>query len=153
MLLLAPWVLLVVWGIYVAMFASAIETDAAGTTVQNFLRRTRLPWSIVTDVHLRYQVVFVYDGAADGPERQLKAFGGPVAGRPGRPRGRGADAARREPPALREVELIREQWQTALEDGTGAGAVTRSWDWLGVGAFAVLVAWAVLAVLITGGPA
>ncbi|WP_438352562.1 hypothetical protein [Microbacterium sp. CJ88] len=150
MLLLAPWVLLVLWGIYVTMFASMIQTDASGATVQNYLRRTRVPWSVVTDIRLRYQVVLVL-GDGEGA-KQLRAFGGPVAGRPGRPRRADADRAHREPPALREVELIRDQWQSAVGSDARGGVATRSWDLPATGVLVGLVVWAVVAVLITGGP-
>ncbi|MFS0732617.1 PH domain-containing protein [Microbacterium sp. 1P10UB] len=148
MLLLAPWVLLVVWLIYVAMYASAIETDAAGATVQNFLRRTRVPWAKVQDIRLRYQVVFDLD---DG--RQLKAYGGPVAGRPVRDRGRMGFQMRREPPALRELALIQEQWETAREQGAPDTPVTRSWDLPALVALAVIAVGALVAVIITNAPA
>ncbi len=148
MLLLAPWVLLVVWLIYVSMYASAIETDAAGATVQNFLRRTRVPWAKVQDIRLRYQVVFELD---DG--RLFKAYGGPVAGRPVRDRGRVGLQMRREPPALRELSLIQEQWETAREQGTPDTPVTRSWDILALVAFGVIAVGALVAVIITSVPA
>ncbi|AZS37233.1 hypothetical protein CVS47_01865 [Microbacterium lemovicicum] len=148
MLLLAPWVLLVVWLIYVSMYASAIETDAAGATVQNFLRRTRVPWAKVQDIRLRYQVVFELD---DG--RLFKAYGGPVAGRPVRDRGRMGLQMRREPPALRELSLIQEQWETAREQGTPDTPVTRSWDILALVAFGVIAVGALVAVFITSVPA
>ncbi|WP_448262714.1 hypothetical protein [Microbacterium aurum] len=150
MLLLAPWVLLAVWVVYVVMYVSMIETDAGGATVQNFLRRTRVPWSAVSDIRLHYQVVFVLHSGA-----QVKAFGGPVAGRPARV-APGRDAPRREPPALRELSEIREQWDAAADAGAPAAASaapTKTWDVAAIAAFAALVAWAVIALLITGGPA
>lgn len=145
MLLLAPWVLLVLWAIWATMFASMIETDAEGVTVQNYLRRTRLPWGVVTDIRLRYQIVFVLGDEPD--ERRVKALGGPVVGRPVRPVLRGGT---REHPALREMELIRERWRSALDRGAADGVVVRSWDWMGFGAFAMIVAWALVAVLVAG---
>lgn len=148
MLLLAPWVLLAVWFVYLLMYASAIETDAGAVTVQNFLRRTRVPWGAVSDIRLRYQLVIVH-----GEGRELKAFGGPAAGRPGRPSRTGADRGRREPPALREADAIRERWDAAVRAGAAGGAATRSWDLIGVGAFAAIAVWAAVAVMITSGPA
>ena len=142
-LLLAPWVLLALWVLYVVLYASAIEVDGAGVTVQNLLRRTRVPWGAVTDIRLRYQVVFTH-----GAGRELKAFGGPVAGRSG-----GAADRRREPPALRELDDIRRAWEDAVAAGAAGGATQRSWDVPAVVAVALLIAWAVVALLITGGPA
>ena len=146
MLLLAPWVLLAVWVVYVVMYVSMIETDAAGVTVQNSLRRTRVRWGAVTDVRLRYQVIFVLDSGV-----QVKSFGGPVAGRPGRLEvGRGE---RREPSALRDLDDIRRQWEKSVAAGVRGGAPERSWDVPAIAAFTVIVLWAVIALLITGGPA
>lgn len=148
MLLLAPWVLLAVWLVYLLMYASVIETDAGAATVQNFLRRTRLPWGAVTDIRLRYQVVFVY-----GTGRELKAIGGPVSGRPGRPSRTRDGAGRREPPALLELERVRHRWEAAVDAGAAGGDPTRSWDMIGLGTLAVILVWAAVAVVISGGPA
>ncbi len=148
MLLLAPWVLLAVWVVYLFMYSSAIETDADAVTVQNFLRRTRLPWGEVADVRLRYQVVFVYGGG-----QELKAFGGPVAGRPGRPSRDGPGGRRREPPALHEVETIRRRWEASVEASAVGGVPTRSWAPFGLCSGLLIAVWAVVAVMITGGPA
>ena len=147
--LLAPWVLLVLWIVYVLTFASHVATDTEGATVQNLLRVVRVPWARVTEVSMRYQVSFALD---DGSA--VRAFGGPVAGRPGR-LGRRDDSprARREPPALRDLELIREQWESSREDAAPAAAVRRSWDLLGLISLAVIVVWAVSAVFIAGGGA
>lgn len=148
MLLLAPWVLLAVWLVYLLTYSSAIELDAGGVTVQNFLRRTRLPWGAIEDVRLRYQVVFVH-----GDGRELRAYGGPAAGRPGRPSRTRADGGRREPPALREVDAIRGRWDAAVRAGAEGGGPTRSWDVFSLITLAIIVVWAAGAVVITGGPA
>ncbi|MDP3951916.1 MAG: hypothetical protein Q8Q19_14870, partial [Microbacterium sp.] len=52
-LLLAPWLLLVLWVIYVVGIASDIRADVAGVGVQNLLRRTWLPWSRVKRIAMR----------------------------------------------------------------------------------------------------
>jgi len=145
MLLLAPWLLLVVWFIYVAMFASHVSIDADGATVQNLLRIVRIPWARVSDVGVRYQVRFTLD---DG--RIVNAFGGPVAGRPARPGVRAADNPRaRIPPALRDLELIREQWLAAAETGSTT-RVSRRWDLPTLGVLLLLALWALGAVIISG---
>jgi len=144
-LLLAPWVLLVVWVVYVMMYASCVAIDVSGATVQNYLRRTMMPWTRVEDIRMRWQVVFELD---DGTE--VKAFGGP-AGRPGRTERRAKARPGSPPPALQELRLIQEQWQTARDEGAPAGDVRRSWDYAALGALAVIVVWAVVAVIITSG--
>jgi len=146
-LLLAPWVLLVVWVVYVLMYASCIAIDASGATVQNYVRRTMMPWAHVEDVRMRWQAVFTLD---DGTE--VKAFGGPVAGRPGRAERRAEARPGSPPPALRELSLIQDEWQTAREQGAPAGDVRRSWDYGTLYAFAAILVWAVVAVIIAGGP-
>ncbi|WP_091354476.1 PH domain-containing protein [Microbacterium sp. LKL04] len=146
MLLLAPWMLLVLWFIYVATFVSHVAVDARGATVQNLLRVVRIPWDRVSDIGIRYQVRFTLD---DG--RTVSAFGGPVAGRPPRPGLRPDPSPRaRIPPALRDLELIREQWLSASETGSGAGRVVRGWDLRAIFALVVIVAWALSAVIISG---
>lgn len=145
MALLAPWLLLVLWAIYVGTFVSHVAIDAEGATVQNLLRIVRMPWARVTDIGIRYQVRFTL---ADG--QIVSAFGGPVAGRPARPGLRTDPSPRtRIPPALRDLELIREQWEQAAETGSGRGDVTRRWDLRSLAAFAVLVIWALSAVIIS----
>ncbi|MFJ6679086.1 PH domain-containing protein [Microbacterium sp. NPDC091382] len=148
MLLLAPWMLLVLWFIYVATFVSHIAIDANGATVQNLLRVVRIPWDRVSDIGIRYQVRFTLD---DG--RIVSAFGGPVAGRPPRPGLRPDTSPRaRIPPAVRDLDLIREQWQSSGETGSGAGSVVRRWDVRTIGVLAVIIAWALCAVIISGAP-
>ncbi|CAL4860075.1 hypothetical protein [Microbacterium sp. MM2322] len=147
MLLLAPWLLLVMWLIYVGTFVSHVAIDAEGATVQNLLRIVRVPWGRVTDIGIRYQVRFTLD---DG--RIVNAFGGPVAGRPARP-GLKADQNPRAriPPALRDLELIRGQWDAATETGSGEGEVVRRWDLRALGALVLLIAWGLCSVIISGG--
>ncbi len=146
MLLLAPWMLLVLWFIYVTTFLSHVAIDAEGATVQNLLRVARIPWGRVDDIGIRYQVQFTLD---DG--RTVSAFGGPVAGRPPRPGLRPDPSPRsRIPPALRDLDLIREQWHAANETGSGAGPVVRRWDVRTLGVLAVIAAWVLCAVIISG---
>ena len=56
MLRLAPWLLLVLWGVYIALYAPHIAYDRSGVFVQNYLRRTWIPWSRVADIAMRWQV-------------------------------------------------------------------------------------------------
>jgi hypothetical protein len=140
-LLLAPWVLLGAWLVYAVMYAPHVATDAEGITVANVLRRTHVPWGRVTDISLRWQLVLTLD---DG--RRIKAYGGPVAGRPGRPT-RAGDL-RREPPALQDLVLVREPWELAREGGAAGGEMTRRWDLPALLSLAVILVWALIAVLI-----
>ncbi len=77
MLLLAPWVLLVLWVVYVNTFASVVRIDDQGAMVQNLLRRTTFGWSRVRGVDLRWQLTFSLE---DGKE--LSCYGGPAKASP-----------------------------------------------------------------------
>jgi hypothetical protein len=150
----APWVLLVLWAVYVAAFASAVVTDDRGITVQNFLRRTRVPWQQVTDVFLRYQLVVELRGGG-----RITAFGGPVSGRAWR---RSGDDGARMSAALRDTDRIRDRWERATSGPADAdpartdadsGRVVRSWDVPALAALILLVGAAVTASIIVAGSA
>lgn len=149
MLLLAPWVLLVLWFVYVLVYAPHIRTDSAGVRVHNLLRIAEFPWSAVRDIELRWQVRFRLSSGQD-----VASFGGPVAGRPARSGLRVGGRDRREPPAVRDMELLREQWISATEgrpvpelapqgSAPSASVVRRSWDVPALIALAAIAAWAV----------
>lgn len=153
MLLLAPWVLLVLWVVYVMIYAPHIRTDASGVRVHNLLRIVDFPWRAVRDIELRWQVRFRLTSGQD-----VASFGGPVAGRPGRPQLR-FGSERREPPAIRDMELLREQWISATQDeldvadsvhvaDASLSVVRRRWDLPALIALLVIAAWAVGALTI-----
>lgn len=131
-LLMAPWVLLALWGVHLVWFASSVRTDAEGITVQNFLRRTRVPWGEVGDIELHYQLRVTTRAG-----RRISCWGGPAAGRPPRRPAGGADE--RVPPPLRDLDRILEAWDAAKEAGRGGGSVRRGWDVPLAAAGAVLV--------------
>jgi hypothetical protein len=137
--LIVPWILLVLWAIYVAVFASIVTTDADGMTVQNFLRRWRVPWSQITDLELRYQLVIHLRGGG-----RVTCFGGPASGRPRRPAADGARAPR----AVRDADLIRDDWERAVRDDGPVEPVVRSWDMPALIALIVIVAGLGVAVLV-----
>lgn len=143
--LIAPWVLLALWGVYISTYASHIAIDADGATVQNFARITRIPWSRVSAIDLRYQVRFTLDD-----DRRIDAFGGPQSGRASRvsPRAETGQDARR-PAALRDLDALREAWREGSADASPALPIGRSWDRRGVVSFALLVVWAMGAVITT----
>ncbi|WOQ70286.1 PH domain-containing protein [Microbacterium limosum] len=149
MLLLAPWILLLLWGAYVFVYAPRVRIDRDGIRLHNILRIIDVPWALVRGIDVRWQLeLTLHDG------RVLRAYGGPVAGRPGRPAlRRSPGEAERVPPAVRDLALIREQWQDALEQGADSAApeIRRGWDVPGLVALAAILAWAVIALLISGG--
>lgn len=142
MLRLAPWLLLVLWGVYTALYAPHIAYDRSGVLVQNYLRRTWIPWSRVADIAMRWQVQFALTGGGG-----VAAYGGPVASRPrrsdrregasGRTVGRAAD--RPVPGWLRDLGDLRNTWQHADDAASGSGGVARSWDVPALVALGVLV--------------
>ena len=143
MLRLSPWVLLALWAVYVLMYAPHIAFDREGATVQNYLRRTRIPWGAVREIRMRWQVVFDLTDGSD-----VKAYGGPVAGRPGRAERKSeAGAGRAVPQALRELGLLRDAWIEAGSEPAQDAAVQRSWDVPALIALAVIVVGAAVAVL------
>ena len=145
MLLIAPWLLLALWAVYAFLFAPHVRTDASGIRIHNPLRTVSIPWGRVTDIGMRWQV----EVRTDEP-RVYKAFGGPATGRPGRPAlRRDDDRAHREPPAVRDLALIQDAWESVRE-GAPTGPVVRRWDLPSLVSLAILVAAAVVAVLIAG---
>lgn len=147
MLLLAPWVLLVLWLIYVISVVSMVHVDEEGARVQNFLRRTRFGWRRVTELDLRWQLDFTLD---DG--RSLACWGGP--GRIQSPRMKRSGELT-VPQSLQALTDVRTRWENAIERpagtaGEGADApIRRSWDWPALGALAVIVVWAAIAIAVT----
>ena len=141
-LLLAPWPLLALWGVYVSAFASSLEVDAQGATVQNLLRVVRIPWARVRELEWRWQVVFALDD-----ESVIRAVGGPLEGRGGRRPGSRDNT----PQHVRaQFEYVHRLYEG--RDAAEAAPVRKSWDMPGVIALVVLVAWAVIALLIAGVP-
>ncbi|WP_282848091.1 PH domain-containing protein [Microbacterium oxydans] len=141
MLLLAPWVLLAVWAVYELSYVSSVRVDSQGVVVQNMLRRTSFGWANVRDIDLRWQLQFSLD---DG--RDLTCYGGPARARPPRP-SRGDDDERKAPAGLLALTDIRDLWEGAPPVAT---SIRRTWDVPALIALAVIVLWAVGAILVTG---
>ncbi|MDL5350650.1 PH domain-containing protein [Microbacterium sp. zg-YB36] len=138
-LLLAPWVLLIVWVVYAVVYVPRVEMDAEGITVVNVLRTTRVPWPRVTDMDTRWQlVVHLDDGSRVG------AFGGPSLRR-----SRSRSAQQSETP-FSDMALIRGEWDAARDAGVPAGPVQRRWNGGVVVSLVVLVASAGASAMIAG---
>jgi hypothetical protein len=141
MLLLAPWVLLVLWLVYVSSFASAVRIDDDGVVVQNLLRRITFGWQRVRAVDLRWQLVFSLDDGTD-----LACYGGPAKAGSIRMPARGGDGEERVPAGIRALTEIEERWEAASD--TADAPIRRSWDLPALIALVVIVVWAVLAILV-----
>lgn len=147
MLLIAPWVLLALWGVYALLFAPHVRVDASGIRIHNPLRIVDIAWARVTDVEMRWQL----EVSTDQP-RTYRAFGGPVAGRPGRPPlRRETTPARHEPPAIRDLVVIRDAWEAARDTAPASGAVRRFWDIPSAVSLLALICWAIIALFSSGG--
>ncbi|MGM7697475.1 PH domain-containing protein [Microbacterium sp. A84] len=140
-LLLAPWPLLALWGVYVVAVASDVRADLTGVRVQNFLRRTWAPWSRVKRVAMRWQLEITFDDGA-----VLRCFGGPARSRsrrigPGRTR---EDSAEQSHDGIAALHRLRADSEVRSD-----AELTRSWDMPALAALVVLAVWAILAVLVT----
>jgi hypothetical protein len=139
MLLLAPWVLLALWLVYELSYVSSVRVDAEGVVVQNMLRRTSFGWKSVRDIDLRWQLQFSLD---DG--RELTCYGGPARARPPRPV-RGGESEAKAPSGLRALTTIRDLWEAAAAEDS---SIRRTWDVPALIVLAVIVAWAIGAILV-----
>lgn len=147
MLLIAPWLLLAVWGVYALIFAPHVRIDANGIRIHNPLRIVDIGWARVTDIEMRWQL----EVSTDEP-RTYKAFGGPVAGRPGRPPlRRDPRGDRGEPPAVRDLVVVRDAWESAREPASASRAVHRFWDIPSAVSLLALLVWVIIALFISGG--
>ncbi|MGW9114415.1 PH domain-containing protein [Microbacterium sp. NPDC055683] len=131
-LLIAPWLLLVVWFAWVFLASPRVTSDVRGVVVRNPLRTTTATWSAVADLKLRWQVaVALTDG------RVVQAWALPAR------RGR---RSRVEQPAERELEILRERREAAEPADP---AIRRRWDAPSIAALVVLIVWAACAVALT----
>jgi len=143
-LLLAPWVLLVLWGVYVVAVASTVRVRPDGVFVQNLLRTTFAPWGRVQRIDMRWQIEITLDDGA-----VLTCFGGPAVRRPQR-LGPGRTKEDGNAAADDIVASLRKAKATAVEQSPTA-PVRRGWDARALVILVVIVAWAVAAVLFTQG--
>lgn len=116
----APWVLLLVFAIYVLVGSSWIKPTASSLQARNMFRRHTIGWQDVTDISVHYQVVVK---TKDGKSTVLIA--GPAAGRPGRLAGAKGEG-QRTPPILLVRDDLTSTWD--LHRNTCTTPTTRSWD-------------------------
>lgn len=140
-LLLAPWLLLGLWAVYVVGVASDIRADHSGVRVQNLLRRTWVPWSEVKRIAVRWQLEITLDDGA-----VLRCFGGPTRSRSRRigPERTREDSATESEDGIATLHRLR-----ADADVRSGAEVTHSWDIPALAALVLLTAGAVVAVVIT----
>jgi len=141
-LLLAPWVLLVLWGVYVIGVASTVQIRTDGVFVQNLLRTTLVPWQRVQRVDMRWQIEIVLDD-----DSRLTCFGGPAVRRPqrlgpGRTKEDANGAADDAVAALRRAK-------SAAERVSPVPPIRRGWDHRSLVVLLAIALWATAAVLLT----
>ncbi|MDT0156677.1 PH domain-containing protein [Microbacterium sp. ARD32] len=143
-LLLAPWPLLVLWVVHVVGVASRVRPSPDGLFVQNLLRTTRAPWARVEQIRMRWQIEATLD---DGTV--LTCFGGPARRRPQRlgPGRRLEDANGGADDAV--AALRRAKSEADAGAAASADPIRRGWDLPALAVLAVLIIWAVVAVLVT----
>ncbi len=135
-LLIAPWLLLLVWFVYLFVWAPRIVATPDGVAVHNVLRVTRLSWSAIESITARWQIEFrLVDELGQKP---LQAWGAPTQ-RPSR-------SPKRTHPSANQLERLR----IMLDEAPGAPVErTVSWDVPGLVAGGAIVVWALIAILVT----
>lgn len=132
---LAPWVILVVWMLWLYFGSSHIRLRSDAVIVQNYLRQIVIPWTAVADITFRFHVIFaLVDGGV------VHAAVAPSSIRTPQRRGRSADSDDRISPALSDLNMIRDAWRQV--ERSDAATVSRGWDvpTLIVGVLAALAA-------------
>jgi len=135
---IAPWLLLVVWFLWVVFASPHIQVRDGGVDVHNPLRVTEIPWSQVESITLRWQIVFhLHDG------RQVAAWAA-AARRPHR-QGQGKGQ-----PIDRELEILRERHAAASTSPTPApqSPVRRRWTLPALLILTALLAWSLASLLV-----
>lgn len=136
--LVAPWLLLVCWTVWLFQVVPRIEADERGARVYNLLRIVDLPWSAVAGVRLRYNVEFT-----------LRS-GGIVAAWGGSSRRLHLSIKHRsaEDPAMEETEALQRLHANAE---AGSAVVTRRWNAPALAALVVIVVWIAFSLMQTSG--
>lgn len=150
--LIAPWLLIPVWFVYVFLYAPHVAASEEGVRVHNVLRIVELPWSTVSDIVMRWQLEFHVSDAARS-ERSLPA----AVRRKGMVEAWAMTARRRQTRAAREATARDDSDTLEVLRAMRADAAPRpgarasgSWNWVAIVPGALLAAWAVSAWLIAG---
>jgi len=136
--LVAPWLFLVCWLVWLFLVVPRIEADEREARVYNLLRIIELPWTAVAGVRLRYNMEFT-----------LRA-GGVVTAWGGSSRRLHLSIKRRsaEDPAEDEAQAL--QRLHAYAEGEPAVAARR-WNIPALAALALIVVWIAYSLTQTGG--
>lgn len=132
--LIAPWPLLLVWFVYVFVWAPRVVATNDGVAIHNVLRIVHVSWAAVDEIRSRWQLEFHLVPSLD--RKPVQAWGAPVQ-RPNR--FRRADAS------VTQIDRLAELRDAAPPaDAT----VRTTWDIPAVAAGILLAAWAVASFVI-----
>ncbi|MCS4275495.1 hypothetical protein D9V34_00940 [Mycetocola lacteus] len=132
-----PWVLLVLWVLYVAAFQPYIGYSDRAVVVYNVFKRYEFPWSAVRTITDHQQFVFTLKTGAP-----IKAWGGPNAKRPrGSQAASGTGAAARTP-----LEHLTHVWHEGRVRSQGDSALV-TWNIPAIAVGVVLILWSVLSLI------
>lgn len=151
-LLIAPWLLIPVWFVYVFLYAPHLAVTADGVRVHNILRTVRVPWSTVDEIRMRWQLEFALTAearaAGDLGARTRRTGVVEAWAVTARPRQRPAARAARAHADADTLEVLRGLHASV---GPQPGAhVTRSWNVVALGSAALIAVWCASAWLIAG---
>lgn len=136
--LVAPWLLLVCWVVWLFQVVPRIEADERGARVYNLLRILDLPWSAVASVRLRYHTEFTLRSG-----ETVTAWGGSSRRLHLSIKHRSA-----EDPAMEEADALQRLHANAVRDPSPA---RRRWNAPALAALVVIVVWIVFSLMQTGG--
>lgn len=134
--LVSPWLLLLLWFVYLFLFAPRIVATPDGVAVHNVLRVTQLSWGAIESITARWQIEFrMKEPFGDKP---VQAWGAPTQ-RPSR-------SPKKEHPSSGQIERLR-----AMLEEAPAQAATRAirWDVPGLVAGAVIVIWLLASIAVS----
>lgn len=132
-LLVLPWLVAILWFVYLVLLRPCVVVDTNGLTVVNIVRRHRIPWPRLSTVSSRYQLTFTLD---DG--RTVSSWGAPAGVRRSRERPTATAGARN------ALEAMRARWSPGAADAPARS----TWEWWPIVVSAVVVAacvWAAVA--------
>ncbi|MER7796635.1 hypothetical protein [Microbacterium sp. NPDC096154] len=146
-LLIAPWLLVPVWFVYVFFYAPHVAVDARRVRVHNVLRAVELPWAAVDDIVMRWQLEFHLTEAARAANPAAGGRKGVVLAWSFTRRGRGRAAARVAEETDDTLDVLRGLRASAEPQPDARPTV--SWDIPAIVTGVVIAAWCVVALVVT----
>lgn len=139
LVLVAPWLLLIVWVVWAFLATPSLRADERGVSVRNPLRSTTAGWAAVREVTLRWQLELRLDG-----DRRLQVWAVQARRAPRRTGDAAAAGSGREQQVLEDLRDLR---TSAVR--SASADVRQRWNLDALVVLAVLVVWAAVAVAVT----